>query len=352
MATTFPTTLQDLDATRGTATQKLSSPSHVTHHTLEDDTLEALQAKVGIDNSAVTTSLDYILKNTTAGHDHDGTDSKKVLATNLDITGLSASNFLRVNSGGTAVEGATGPAGTIVGTTDTQTLSNKTLTLPQINDTSSDHQYVFAVNELTADRTVTLPLLTGNDTFVFQAFAQTLTNKTIDGDDNTLTDLPAANLKIASQATGDLLYASSSTVWARLGVGTIAQHLISTGTLPAWGGIYKLVTTTRDNTAATGTVAYTGVGFKPTFLFLIAVVDSTTKWCMGFDDGTTSKGIGGIGDATNTQDNGSNFYAIRNSAGNNQVAVVSTFDSDGFTLSYTKNGSPTGTSSIYIFAFR
>jgi phosphoribosylcarboxyaminoimidazole (NCAIR) mutase len=68
---------------------------------------------------------------------------------------------------------------TLVGTDTTDTLSNKTLTLPQINDTSEDHQYVFAVSELTADRTVTLPLLTGNDTFVFEAHTQTLTNKTL-----------------------------------------------------------------------------------------------------------------------------------------------------------------------------
>lgn len=61
----------------------------------------------------------------------------------------------------------------------TATLSNKTLTLPQINDTSSDHQYVFAVSELTANRTVTLPLLTTNDEWVFKDHAQTLTNKTL-----------------------------------------------------------------------------------------------------------------------------------------------------------------------------
>lgn len=87
-----------------------------------------------------------------------------------------------------------GATGSVVGTTNTQTLTNKTLTsptitggtlsspvltTPQINDTSSDHQYVFAVNELAADRTVTLPLLTGNDTFVFQAHAQPLSNKTL-----------------------------------------------------------------------------------------------------------------------------------------------------------------------------
>ncbi len=70
------------------------------------------------------------------------------------------------------------PSGAIVGTTDTQILSAKTLTLPQINDTSANHQYIVAVSELAADRTVTFPLLTGNDTFVFGAHAQNLSNKT------------------------------------------------------------------------------------------------------------------------------------------------------------------------------
>ena len=67
---------------------------------------------------------------------------------------------------------------------ETQSLANKTLNAPvliapQINDTSWDHQYIFAVSELTADRTITLPLLTGNDTFVFANHAATLTNKTL-----------------------------------------------------------------------------------------------------------------------------------------------------------------------------
>lgn len=74
--------------------------------------------------------------------------------------------------------------GEVVIDTDTQTLTNKTLTspvitTPQINDTTADHQYVVAVSELTADRTITLPLLIGNDTFVFAGHEQTLTNKTL-----------------------------------------------------------------------------------------------------------------------------------------------------------------------------
>jgi len=57
-----------------------------------------------------------------------------------------------------------------------------TVTLPKttkIKDTSADHTYDIAVSELTADRTVTLPLLTGDDEFVFKAHTQTLTNKRI-----------------------------------------------------------------------------------------------------------------------------------------------------------------------------
>lgn len=51
------------------------------------------------------------------------------------------------------------------------------LTTPQLNDTSSDHQYITGVSELAADRTVTMPLLLGNDTYVFASHIQELSNK-------------------------------------------------------------------------------------------------------------------------------------------------------------------------------
>jgi hypothetical protein len=97
-----------------------------------------------------------------------------------------ASTTVVSNLNADLLDGKHAPAGDIVGTSDTQTMTNKTLTsptltTPQINDTSANHQYVFAVSELAADRTVTLPLLTGNDTFVFADHTQTLDNKTIDG---------------------------------------------------------------------------------------------------------------------------------------------------------------------------
>lgn len=149
------------------------------------------------------------------------------------------------DANGDIIDGPTPPSGTIVGTSDSQTLTTKTialgsntisgtisefntaltdedfatlagietltnktltspvLTTPQINDTSLDHQYIFAASELSADRTVTMPLLAGNDTFVFAAHAETLTNKSIDGDDNTVTDLPYSAIKSDSRTGSD-----------------------------------------------------------------------------------------------------------------------------------------------------
>ena len=57
MATNFPTSLDAL--TNPTSTDSLTSPSHADQHADANDAIEALQAKVGVNSSAVSTSLDY-----------------------------------------------------------------------------------------------------------------------------------------------------------------------------------------------------------------------------------------------------------------------------------------------------
>ena len=57
MATNFPTSLDSL--TNPTTTDQLNSPSHAAQHTNANDAIEQLQAKVGVNSSAVTTSHDY-----------------------------------------------------------------------------------------------------------------------------------------------------------------------------------------------------------------------------------------------------------------------------------------------------
>lgn len=56
-------------------------------------------------------------------------------------------------------------------------------------DSGGDHEYNFNVGNLAADRTITYPVLTGNDVPVFEAHSQTLTNKTINASNNTVTNI-------------------------------------------------------------------------------------------------------------------------------------------------------------------
>lgn len=70
------------------------------------------------------------------------------------------------------------------------------LETPSIWNSGLTFRYVFGGSAIAANRTITLPLLTGDDTFVFAAHAQTLTNKTIAGASNTL------SVRIANDVTG------------------------------------------------------------------------------------------------------------------------------------------------------
>ena len=57
MATNFPTSLDNL--TNPASTNELDAPSHSQQHADANDAIEALETKVGINNSANTSSLDY-----------------------------------------------------------------------------------------------------------------------------------------------------------------------------------------------------------------------------------------------------------------------------------------------------
>lgn len=145
----------------------------------------------------------------------------------------------------------------------TQTLTNKTLTnptvttgsftspvltTPQINDTSADHQYVFAVSELTADRTTTLPLLTGNDEFVFRDHIQTLTNKRVTKRVTTITShaTPTVNTDNCGAVTITALATAITSMTTNLsGTPTNFQTLIfrildnATGRAITWGAKFE-----------------------------------------------------------------------------------------------------------------
>lgn len=124
------------------------------------------------------------------GGDALGAGTTQLTDSGLDIIGTSFRTKIGAADPGSEISiDFPATAGAIVVDVATQTLTNKTLTsptltsavltTPQINDTSADHQYIVAVSELAADRTITLPLLTGDDVITFNAHTQTLTNKTL-----------------------------------------------------------------------------------------------------------------------------------------------------------------------------
>jgi len=87
--------------------------------------------------------------------------------------------------------------------------------------------FTFIAPAIAAARNITLPLLLGNDIIVTEAFAQILTNKTIDGDDNTLQDIDFSSL--ADGVDGELITWDAAGVIATVSVGTVGQILTSGG---------------------------------------------------------------------------------------------------------------------------
>ena len=166
----FPTSLDSLPDPLAATLEDDTGFEHDLLHQFHNDTIENIQTKLGVDSSAVTGSIDYLLKSSSStdpGHLHllasgatdvtataaevnimDGVTST---ATEINLlaglTGLTGSDLSIVtgtagtasdlsiwNGDGDLVDGPTPPSGTIVGTSDTQTLTAKTLTTPVIQD--------------------------------------------------------------------------------------------------------------------------------------------------------------------------------------------------------------------------
>lgn len=83
MATSFPSSLDTLSNPESTD----SLQGHAQQHTNANDAIEALQAKVGVNNSAVSTSLDYRVTQLEAGG-NVGTELGLTGNNDLTITGI------------------------------------------------------------------------------------------------------------------------------------------------------------------------------------------------------------------------------------------------------------------------
>ena len=174
---------------------------------------------------------------------------------------------------------------TVVTLTGTQTLTNKTLTLPTIGGTGATFNGstsgTTVVRATAAAGTTTLTLPAATDTLVGKATTDTFTNKTINLSNNTLTATSAQIAAAVSDETGTglLVFATSPTlVTPILGVATATSINKVAITAPATGSTLTIAdnkTLTVSNTltltgtdassinfAGGGTVAYTNTALS------------------------------------------------------------------------------------------
>ena len=119
--------------------------------------------------------------------------------------------------------------------------------------------------------------------------------------------------------------------------------------------VLKIGSFTIDMTTASGTQAVTGLGFSPKSLHFTAAVDGGTWLSHGLDDGTTHIGWSYIVASSSNNSNYWNTTSINNYDGAGVTmyqGYVSSLDADGFTITWTKTGSPTGVMRIFYHAFR
>lgn len=121
----------------------------------------------------------------------------------------------------------------------------------------------------------------------------------------------------------------------------------------------KLLSHTRDMSAASGDVSYTGYGFQPKALIIFGGGDWIgNSWGLGdenlsemcIDIGAYQSSVVSVVSTDKiirlNQNTGGSFDGV-------QTAVLKTLDSDGFTLTWTKTGTSTyGTGTLIVLAIK
>ena len=159
-------------------------------------------------------------------------------------------------------------------------------------------------------------------------------------------------------AKGDSMWGTGVDAMIKLTVGSNLEHLRADSGESSgvkWIAPFKIAFETSAAAAASGAVSYTGAGFKPIAAIIVAIgTDGNDNFSIGFADGDASSGsiefhtMGGT-PASSLNSSDKVIVAQDSAATDKQEAVLTTFDSDGLTLTWTKTANGEAVSFIIFY---
>lgn len=153
---------------------------------------------------------------------------------------------------------------------------------------------------------------------------------------------PIADSNLSQITTASKVSGTAFTGLASIPAGA---GVIPSANLPSATTVTSKTGSFTRSAGTTGTQAITGVGFSPKDLeFICGNTSNVSSW--GFDTGGGASTSYSMANVANNMSlvTGDSIY-LDQGAGNQFYAMVTSLDSDGFTLTWSKSGTPSGTAS-------